>query len=268
MDMKPISIVLSLSLVACCGSVATSKAPTASQFIDGLDDASVSLVKWKDVEGNDTFFPRKGATVSATCGGVWIAHDYFVTAYHCVASMGKLKGWDDLVEAGFARAWDPLGQPAYYTVKGDAHRDGSGQMTHSYRRGVVSATAPSEDVALVKALDPARHAVASLALLPPHDGEELHVVGDTLGLWFSYSRCYVASAQREDVEAPFGTVGEMLQVSGPVWFGNSGGAAFDGNGDVVGIVSFVYPSAPGTSFFVTARTIRRFMQQHGLAPAR
>jgi S1-C subfamily serine protease len=49
-----------------------------------------------------------------------------------------------------------------------------------------------------------------------------------------------------------------MQVSAPVWFGNSGGGAFNDEGEIVGIASFIM-KGPSLGFFIPVDSIRPFL---------
>jgi S1-C subfamily serine protease len=53
-------------------------------------------------------------------------------------------------------------------------------------------------------------------------------------------------------------LGPWMQVSAPIWYGNSGGGAFDAEGSLVGIASFK-ALAPNVAFYVHLETIREFL---------
>jgi S1-C subfamily serine protease len=92
-----------------------------------------------------------------------------------------------------------------------------------------------------------------------HDGDEVDVVGSTVGLPFTCFHGQVAATRVFD-ESPFKTL--QLQVAG-VNHGNSGGGAFDSHGALIGIADFMYgrgeETMQGMAFFVHRDSIFTFL---------
>jgi serine protease Do len=82
---------------------------------------------------------------------------------------------------------------------------------------------------------PLHHDYTQLSTRNIHDGNQVDVVGSTAGLPFSYSHGYVGATRQGDDFKSF----KVLQVSAPIYFGNSGGGVFDMDGNLVGIADFV-----------------------------
>jgi S1-C subfamily serine protease len=213
--------------------------PDPRTSAERAEDRSVSLLDWEDSHPN--------------CGGAWVSRTEILTARHCVEDNGKpVNPMADLFRAlgvevpewGEGPEWDATGQAEYYHVKND---------TKKYPAMIVKMDA-KHDLALLVAEDPPPHDYAHIRLAPLHDGQELDVVGDTVGLEFSYSRCVVGAAVRD---------GWKLQVAGPVFFGNSGGGAFDSSGDLVGIAlhmrSTSHGLTPDLSFWAGPRVLAEFL---------
>jgi S1-C subfamily serine protease len=197
-------------------------------------------------------------TGHAACGGVWVSPDTILTALHCVASNGKPTSIDDLLrqfglENLVSPPWDPMGQAAHYKVS----QDGESQTA------MIVRTDADNDLALLKATNPTfDHAWARLSPDTIAVGDPVNVVGSTGGQSFTYSRGYVAAIRSAaDTDHKF----RSIQVSGPVYLGNSGGGAFDDNGDLLGIADFMIamssdvPPIPDVSFFVHRDVLREFL---------
>lgn len=181
----------------------------------------------------------------AACGGVWVGRNSILTAFHCIRlEDGPTSEEEAILEALGVEMPKPsmIGKAVAYQSK-----DGS-----TYE-STVALVDEDNDLALLSASQPPEHDIARVSDRDLHDGEELDVVGSTAGLPFTYSRCYVAATREH-----------FVQVSGPVYLGNSGGGAFDERGDLVGIAHHMIgeedegPIA-NVSFFVPGEVVRKFL---------
>ena len=85
------------------------------------------------------------------------------------------------------------------------------------------------------------------------------IVGHTTGLWWTYIEGDVSSSRTH-----VGKFSKLLQISSPAWFGNSGGGAFNEDGKLVGISSWIYTKAPMVTFFVHGDVIRSFLVKNNI----
>ena len=106
------------------------------------------------------------------------------------------------------------------------------------------------------------HDYAKLASYAPAIGEKIHIVGHVKGLYWSYIEGVVSGYRLEvpaaKVEAHMS--GPFMQLSAPVYFGNSGGGVFNSDGDLVGVVSFML-GAPLTNFAIPVKRIRALVKE-------
>jgi S1-C subfamily serine protease len=115
---------------------------------------------------------------------------------------------------------------------------------------------PAVDLALLVDPGAPRHPTAPLALAPPAVGTDLAFVGHPGGVEWTFFRGSAA-----------GFADPWLQVSAPVFFGCSGGGAFNDYGELVGIahtvpmrrVSGSWMLVPAVAFYVPAPAIREFL---------
>jgi S1-C subfamily serine protease len=231
-------------------------------------DSAVSLVKW-GIRGEDGLVevPRgtRGAKLVAHCSGVWVSQDTFLTAGHCVEDTGEPAS-DPLARilerlSGFKVHWDPSGQTVHFAMHGDI-QVGRVHDNETVRTGRIIGYERTADLALVQHLPEN----ADLAL-PDHTivriasevrvGEEVDVVGNPLGLEWSYTRGWVSALRPRSLGPRDGRV-NAVQISAPVWFGSSGGPALNHEGELVGIASWVQ-DGPSLGFFVDPSTIRGFL---------
>lgn len=182
----------------------------------------------------------------AVCGGVWLSPTTILTAFHCVSDVGRPKGLSELQEAlgelGIEvemPEWDPTGQTATYS-----DRAGTVAQPFTAYNAIVMRFDRKNDLALLSTgLDPRpmHHDTADLSTRDIHDGDEVDIVGSTVGLPFTYLHGYVSATRPGDDEKHFKTL--QLAVAG-VNHGNSGGGAFDEQGSLVGIADFMMARGP------------------------
>jgi S1-C subfamily serine protease len=61
------------------------------------------------------------------------------------------------------------------------------------------------------------------------------------------------------MSGPVGISEKIIQISAPVWLGNSGGGAFDEDGRLIGICSWISKNGPQLTFFVHRDAINKFI---------
>ena len=83
-------------------------------------------------------------------------------------------------------------------------------------------------------------------------GDTVIVIGGPLGYKWSVSSGIVSGKSRDGYRP--GGVGEFIQIDAAVTHGNSGGPAFNLNGEVVGINDWGYEATQGMNFAISAKT--------------
>lgn len=165
------------------------------------------------------------------CTGVWTGDIEFVTAHHCVS--------DKTVGSAFLYAqYSDISRPVYEVKE-----------THVAR---LMRVAPGHDLAVLKVLvAPHPHSFAKVGHSVA-DGEPVGVVGHPHGLLYTWMPGTVSRTVWMD---------NMLtvQVTVPAWFGNSGGGAFNEQGELVGIASFL-TNVPGQTFFVHPEYVHEILE--------
>ncbi len=219
----------------------------ATNHVPQLEDLTIALVEpdAEDEHGWRIF-----------CTGVWINEHTILTADHCVEShktpieklIDKLMGGgDESVE----------GSPISYVT-----RQESAARVAPSRAATVLAVDHDNDLALIYVAKPPPHPSATLASADPQDGDELHIVGHTAGLAWTYTHGYVA-AHRKQMDGPHDRKADEMQVSAPIYFGNSGGGAFDSDGNLCGIASYMM-KGPDLGFFAPVHVLHKFLRHNGL----
>ena len=209
------------------------------------------------------------AMLKPFCSAVWVSKDKILTAFHCVESLGRppMNIHDMVVKmlTGVSPKWDPTGQPLTYSIYGDVE-EAHGVKIRTVRDATVYAIDPEEDLALIQATPDEegklpQHEFAVITQQEVHLGDDLHIVGHPSGQWWSYTHGYVSQHRSQIKNASENPV-DAFQVSAPVWFGNSGGGAFNARGELVGIGSWILTRTPNAGFFIDNDTCRRFLQKN------
>lgn len=221
-------------LMGCCSGMAGSElsSPPVVSHQPSNTTGDVNRLKMTTV----AVVKEMSGFVLATCAGVWIDHNLIVTASHCV---------DD----------DP---PMFkYSTEEDYEIDKS-------RNAVLIASDSVSDLALLL-VDPddiPEHPVASFSERSINSGDNVHVVGHTSGYSWTYSRGYISSIRMGARSPTNAYIKKVLQISAPVWMGNSGGGAFDDDGKLIGISSWVSANGPQLSFFIHKDVVQEFLLKH------
>jgi len=168
--------------------------------------------------------------MAAYCSGVWIGTNKILTAAHCVESRDV----------------------TLYMIKNDVGKDIA-------RLSIKVKIDQKSDLALLMT-DPEStppHRIAMISKVKPYAGLKVFVEGHTTGMWWTFSEGVVSSNIRtifEEGKTP------AIQISAPAWFGNSGGGAFNDDGDLVGICSWLSVKGPNLTFFVPNDTLKEFVK--------
>ena len=210
-------------------------------------------------------------TTHAMCGGVWLSPTTILTAFHCVSDAGKPSGIAEFqamlkelgldVDAG--PEWDPTGQTVFYS-----DRAGTAAQPYTAYDAIVMRFDRKNDLALLSTgLEhrPEHHDTADVATRNIHDGDDVDIVGSTVGLPFTYVRGVVAATRQADENT--GWKFKTLEIAAAgVNHGNSGGGAFDEHGDLIGIADFMLASrggfggeVQGIAFFTHRDVIATFL---------
>lgn len=212
-------------------------------------------------------------TYNPYCSGVWVSRDLILTANHCAAGITMIKKFRSMGPVGrhLAESATPsiyershtMGVEMNFIVQREANNlDEKPKLIH---KGKVVASNPAHDLALVKvdSLSVPQHQIAQLSKQNPRIASDLMTVGNPGGIIFSISKVTVAG-YREHISRILekkGTIGPFIQVTGPIWRGNSGGGLFNESGDLVGIIAFI-AYAPGQCFSIPIISIKEFLDKN------
>lgn len=288
-NLLPVALAATIvAMPACCifSGHASSPRQRQADVATASIDKTVALVHWvaavdKDEDGDPVYAevdPEKhsNAKLLPYCAGVWVSSDVILTAEHCVADIGapEIDPMEKLMEmlSGVEPPdWDPSGQPVMYSVKSGISDDDTMASKRSINEAFVLAVDIKHDLALVKARpEPGTsmpdHSVATLA--PDVSvGEHVTIVGHPAGYWWTVTLGDVGQWRPSFPNAHEHPT-DTFQITAPVWKGNSGGGAFDDDGNLVGIASWINMGAPDMSFFIDRRVAIPMLQHNRVIPER
>ncbi len=150
---------------------------------------------------------------SVYCTGVWVAPHLILTAAHCTQDSAVYSTSDEYLGV------DVQPKRLHYMSLKKIDRD--------------------HDLALyLTGIDSPAHQSASFALGPPKVGDELNFMGHNRGMSWSYKHGYVSQFREVNFAPVEGeALGPWMQVSAPIDHGDSGGGAYNAQGELVGIAS-------------------------------
>ncbi len=130
----------------------------------------------------------------------------------------------------------------------------------TYAADVVG-TDPKSDVALLKVNGHADFPYVTFASTPTRVGDWVLVVGNPFGLGGTVTAGIISARGRDIGSGPYD---DYIQIDAPVNKGNSGGPAFDQNGNVVGVTTAIYSPSGGSvgiGFAIPADTVKSVVAQ-------
>ncbi|MGH6678016.1 MAG: trypsin-like peptidase domain-containing protein, partial [Bradyrhizobium sp.] len=130
----------------------------------------------------------------------------------------------------------------------------------TYKAKVIG-TDPRTDLALIKVEGGSNFAVAKLSDTKPRIGDWVLAVGNPFGLGGTVTAGIVSAMGRDIGDAPYE---HFMQIDAPVNKGNSGGPAFNTNGEVVGVNTAIYSPSGGSvgiAFSIPAATVKSVIAQ-------
>jgi len=125
----------------------------------------------------------------------------------------------------------------------------------------VIGTDARTDIALIKVEGGADFPFAKLAAGKPRIGDWVLAVGNPFGLGGTVTAGIVSASGRDIGNGPYD---DFIQIDAPVNKGNSGGPAFDMQGEVVGVNTAIYSPSGGSvgiAFSIPASTVKTVIAQ-------
>jgi len=224
-------------LVGCCSSIVTQpKEKTLMSEHEKTRSAQVQSAK-KIISLTVALMNTDPSNPEIHCSAIWIKRGMLLTANHCI---------------------DP-GELIMYMTFDEINKN-------SFHLAVVKGYDEANDLALLL-VDPSTeppHEIVSITNEVIEPGEEVNIIGHTVGLGWTFSKGYVSSI-RNNLRNSSDVVSEkVIQISSPAWLGNSGGGAFDSEGHLVGLCSYIFTTAPFLTYFVHKNTIVKFLEKEGV----
>ena len=125
----------------------------------------------------------------------------------------------------------------------------------------VIGTDPKTDLALIKVKGDGNFPYVTLSDKQPRIGDWVIAVGNPFGLGGTVTAGIVSANGRDIGEGPYD---DFLQIDAPVNRGNSGGPAFDADGNVIGVTTAIYSPSGGSvgiGFAIPADTVKSVVAQ-------
>src|SRR5271165_3167661 len=125
----------------------------------------------------------------------------------------------------------------------------------------VVGTDPRTDLALLKVKDGGDYPFVSFATQAPRVGDWVIAVGNPFGLGGTVTAGIVSARGRDIGSGPYD---DFLQIDAPVNHGNSGGPAFNAEGEVVGVNTAIFSPSGGSvgiGFAIASDVVKNVVQQ-------
>lgn len=230
------------------------KITNTKQLVSHLQESTVALAML-----------RSEKKYSAYCTGVWIRKNVILTAFHCAEAGGM--NAEEMILSQLFGVNIPQENFLNRDLKFSTHKQMQRDKKFSYIKssnintGKIVAVSRNRDLALIVTDNiKAPYSVANISDDKLLAGEDLHIMGHTIGLLYSYSQGTIAGTRVEKVVQGDEPV-KLVQVSGQVWKGNSGGGAFNSKGELVGICSFLVRGPSHISFFIHRDELNEFIKE-------
>ena len=208
--------------------------------------------------------------VNRGCSGTLLdrTEGLILTAAHCIDQQYETVEREEVAKDGTITR-----REVRITVPGSVTKlyfDGSGVETREvkYRMEVVGRDS-GNDLALIRTLDSLGQygAISLISCTPPLRGEEVYIVGNPMGdLYSSVNKGIVSSLNRtyETIGWANGVTGNrnnaLMQISGGVIGGNSGGSVYNTDNEVIGVPVVAHQTNEVIAFAVPQPAIVKFLK--------
>ena len=197
------------------------------------------------------------------CSGVWINKGEFLTAHHCIQSYITGRSTDDEIEKGEDLRLS--GRIISFLSKDQVPEgNDTGRINIQFpKKGKVISFSVHDDLALVRV--DSQYYTDSFVRVSREKikvGQEIHVVGHTVGIPFTYSHGHISGIREHDRTDLSMSNRLVIQVTAPIYFGNSGGGLYTRSGELIGIASYMNIRAPmHLGFFAHRDALQCFLEK-------
>ena len=229
--------------------------------------ASAAFAAW-DVDSMNIQIDQTSVVVNEGCSGTLIDLDERVvlTAAHCVKAQFEQVTVEDIADDGTITRREVRRQVPGF-VKQLLFVDSVEVRQVQYRTKLL-AVDKRRDLALVQIISPIPNLMASeIACESPRRGEGVYIVGNPGGwLYASVVKGIVSSVERTYGLIDFGQEESepLMQVSGGIIGGNSGGAVYNADGFLVGVPVLGNRTNETLGFAAPLDTVKAFLTDHGM----
>ena len=246
-----ILLVVSLGVVGCAGHVKQAAGPA-----DPVAPV-YSMVEVSAMAGEFTLAlvnpeAEDEGKAHSYCTAVWVGPREILTASHCVVGVTRHLEQQDPEDAP---ARDPF--DTQYRFVTEKENQGVNHEPSALHLAKLVKLDRDHDLALLKAVGNAvpSHKYAQLADEVPALGEHVVMVGHPRGIYWTHVEGVVSQVHKD---LPTPKKGPFVQINGTVFFGNSGGGAFDCHGHLIGVASFL-PPVPNMGVYIHRDSIAKFL---------
>lgn len=241
----------------CCKPIAQSPEVEREQKIDQLMNATVTIKREVTLEDGQIKY-------NLLCSGVWISQKIFLTARHCMEALVFDENEYLLIKMfGIPLNEDQfVGTPIYFSNY--LEKDVDFTPTNKPHLGKIIAYDRLIDIAAISTDEETLHTSVPIQSYDTYVSEKLTIIGHTNGIKYNYLEGYVTNLSlttREGIEGP---LPPYLVINSDIGPGNSGGGAFNANGDLVAICSAYSVENKSISLFVPLEQIKYFVDKKGL----
>jgi S1-C subfamily serine protease len=220
------------------------------------------------IEDIDKTVKETNFIVGSGCSGTLIDRErrLILTNYHCIDAQVTSVEREITNAEGWVRKVK-IRKYADVTV-GQKHYDGFTQTGQSSYIADIIAEAQTKDLAVLRVKGSLPNQYASPLAPEAHKvmrGQRVYIVGNPLGEDASLVVGYVSSVNRAfDFDWTNGARLPVIQMSGGLAGGNSGGALYNDAGQLIGVPAAGYRSAVHIGFAIPLEVIRPFLKDNCL----
>lgn len=220
------------------------------------------------VSAMNTAIDQTNFAVNKGCSGtlIDIENRYILTAAHCVGAQYATKEREKIDENGVITK-----EKYRKLIDGSVSQlvldSGTTAQTTTYRVA-LKAVDKDNDLAVVQVVGKLPNTLAArLAEAEPRRGDKVYVVGNPAGLYTTVHAGIVSSVERSYGLIDFGdqTRERLMQVSAGIIGGNSGGAVYNADGELVGVPVIGHRSNEVLGFAVPLDVIKEFLKANSLS---